>query len=157
MQRLGGRLREVFTYEGRTARAKFLSQPRMGWYIYSRKIMKVTFSYQLLVVLLTQSLAILSDSSFTEVHLIRWRYKLVVKKFYLCTWLLYRNVPETSDEQKLNFLNWNLEIWVFVSRVMVNIVVIDRTKKHSNSCVGNNDSQRINLFLSIFTAMYFTV
>ena len=157
MQRLGGRLREVFAYEGRTARAKFLSQPRMGWYIYSRKIMKVTFSYQLLVVLLTQSLAILSDSSFTEVHLIRWRYKLVVKKFYLCTWLLYRNVPETSDEQKLNFLNWNLEIWVFVSRVMVNIVVIDRTEKHRNSCVGNNDSQRINLFLSIFTAMYFTV
>ena len=73
--------------------------------------MKVTFSYQLLVVLLTQSLAILHGSSFTEVHLIRWLYKLVVKKFYLCTgtWLLYRNVPETSDEQKLNFLNWNLQ------------------------------------------------
>ena len=33
-----------------------------------------------------------------------------------------RNVPETSDEQKLNFLNWNLEIWVFFSRVMVKIV-----------------------------------
>ena len=33
--------------------------------------MKVTFSYQLLVVVLTQSLAILCDSSFTEVHLIR--------------------------------------------------------------------------------------
>ena len=41
---------------------------------------------------------------------------------------------------------------------MVNIVVIDRTKKkHSNSRVGNNDSQRINSFLSIFAAMYFTV
>ena len=39
----------------------------------------------------------------------------------------YRNVPKTSEEQKLNFLNWNLEIWVFFSRVMVNIVVIDRT------------------------------
>ena len=43
---------------------------------------------------------------------------------------------------------------------MVNIVVIDRTKKkhmYSNSRVGNNDSQRINSFLSIFAAMYFTV
>ena len=90
----------VVAYEGRTARAKFSSQPRMGWYVYSKKIIKVTFSYQLLVVVLTQSLAILCDSSFTEVHLIRWRYKLVVKKFYLCTWLLYRNVPKTSDEQK---------------------------------------------------------
>ena len=73
MQRLGGRLRlrEVSAYEGRTARAKFLSQPRMRWHIYSKKIMKVTFPYQLLVVLLTQALAILCDSSFTEVHLIR--------------------------------------------------------------------------------------
>ena len=134
MQRLGVRLRGVFAYEGRTARAKCLGQPRMGWYIYSKKIMKVPFPYQLLVVLLTQS----------------WRYKFVVKKFYLYTWLLCRNVPETSDEQILNFLNWNLEIWVFFSRVMVNIVVIDRIKKHSNSCVGNNDSQRINSLLSIF-------
>ena len=160
MPRVSGGLQEVFACGGRTAiaRAKFLSQPRMGWYIYSKKIMKVTFSYQLLVVLLPQSSAILCDSSFTKVHLIRWHYKLVVKIFYLCTWLLYRNVPETFDEQKLNFLNWNLEIWVFLSRLMVNIVVIDRTKKkHSNSCVGNNDSQRINSFLSIFTAMYFTV
>ena len=41
--------------------------------------------------------------------------------------ILYRNVPKTSEEQKVNFLNWNLEIWVFFSRVMVNIVVIDRT------------------------------
>ena len=71
MQSLGGRLREVFAYEGRTAREKFLSQPRMGWYIYSKKITEVTVSYQLLVVLLTQSLAIPCDSSFTEVHLIR--------------------------------------------------------------------------------------
>ena len=37
MQRLGGRLQEVFAYEGRTARAKFLSQPGMGWYISSKK------------------------------------------------------------------------------------------------------------------------
>ena len=87
MQRLGGRLREVFAYEGRTARTKFLSQPRMGWYIYSKKIMKVTSPYQLLVVLFRQSLAILCNSSFTEVHLIRWRYKLVVKKFYLCRYV----------------------------------------------------------------------
>ena len=129
IQRYGGRLREVFAYEGRTARAKFLSQPRMGWYIYCKKITEVTVSYQLLVVLWTQSLAIPCDSSFTEVQLIRWRHKLVVKKFYSCTWLLYRNVPETSDEQKLSFLNWNLEIWVFFSRVMVNIVVIDQFKK----------------------------
>ena len=69
---------------------------------------------------------------------------------------LYRNVPKTSDEQKCYFLNWNLEIWVFFSRVMVNIVVIDRTKKHSNRCVENNESQRIYSFLSILT-MYFTV
>ena len=41
--------------------------------------------------------------------------------------ILNRNVPKTSEEQKVNFLNWNLEIWVFCSRVMVNIVVIDRT------------------------------
>jgi len=32
---------------------------------------------------------------------------------------------------------------------MVNIVVIDRTKKHSNRCVDNNDSQRINSFLYV--------
>ena len=70
--------------------------------------------------------------------------------------VLYRNVPKTSKEQKVNFLNWNLEIWVFFSRVMVNIVVIDRTNKHGNRCVDNNNSRRINLFLSIFT-MYFTV
>ena len=30
---LGGRLQEVFAYEGQTAWAKFLSQPRMGWHI----------------------------------------------------------------------------------------------------------------------------
>ena len=93
MQRLGGRLREVFAYEGRTSRAKFLSQPRMVWYIYAKKKLKVTFPSQLLVALLTQSLAILCDSSLTEVHLIRWRYKLVVKKFYLCTCLLVQKCP----------------------------------------------------------------
>ena len=43
----------VVAYESRTARAKFLSQPRMEWYIYS--IMKVYFP---LVVLLTKSLVI---------------------------------------------------------------------------------------------------
>ena len=37
MQRLGGRLREVVPYESRTARAKFLSRPRMEWKIYSKK------------------------------------------------------------------------------------------------------------------------
>ena len=41
--------------------------------------------------------------------------------------VLYRNVPKTSEEQQLNFLNCDLEIWVFFSRVVVNIVVIDRT------------------------------
>ena len=40
--------------------------------------------------------------------------------------VLDRNVSKTSKEQKVNFLNWNLEIWVSFSRVMVNIVVIDR-------------------------------
>ena len=44
----------VVAYESRTARAKFLSQPRMEWYIYS--IMKVYFP---LIVLLTRSLVIL--------------------------------------------------------------------------------------------------
>ena len=61
-----------------------------------------------------------------------------------------------SDEQKLNFLNCNLKIWVFFSSVMVDIVVIDQTNKQSNRCVDNYDNQRINCFLSIFT-MYFTV
>ena len=87
MQRFGGRLQEVFAYKGRTARAKFLGHSRMGWYIYSKKITKVTFPYQLLIVLLRQSLAILYNSLFKEVHLIRWRYKLVVKKFYLCRYV----------------------------------------------------------------------
>ena len=33
---------------------------------------------------------------------------------------IYRNVPKTSVQQKLNFSNWNQEIWGFFSRVMVN-------------------------------------
>ena len=37
MQRIGGRLQEVVTYESRTAREKFLSRPRMEWYTYSNK------------------------------------------------------------------------------------------------------------------------
>ena len=76
---------------------------------------------------------------------------LGLKNFTCACDFLYRNVPKPSDEQKLNFSNWNLEIWVFFSRVMVNIVVIARTNKHSNRCVDNNDSQRLNSFLSIFT------
>ena len=43
MQRLDSRLREVVAYESRTARAKFLSQQKMEWYIYSKKIMKAYF------------------------------------------------------------------------------------------------------------------
>ena len=44
MQRLSGsRLREVVAYKSRTARAKFLSQPRVEWYIYSKNVMKVYF------------------------------------------------------------------------------------------------------------------
>ena len=42
MQRLDSRLWEV-VYESRTARAKFLSQQKMEWYIYSKKIMKASF------------------------------------------------------------------------------------------------------------------
>ena len=34
---------------------------------------------------------------------------------------------------------------------MVNVVVIDRTNQLSNRCLDNNDSQRINSLLSIFT------
>ena len=38
MQRFGGRLLEEVAYESRTARAKlFFRQPRMEWYIYSKK------------------------------------------------------------------------------------------------------------------------
>ena len=38
MQRLGGPLLEVVAYESRTARAKLsFRQPRMEWYIYSKK------------------------------------------------------------------------------------------------------------------------
>ena len=70
--------------------------------------------------------------------------------------VLYRNVPKTSDEQKRYFLNWNLQICVFFSRVMVNIIVIDRTNKHSNRRAGNYESQRTNFFLYILL-MYFTV
>ena len=33
----------VVAYESRNARAKFLSQPRMEWYIYSKNVMKVYF------------------------------------------------------------------------------------------------------------------
>ena len=42
MERLGGRLWEVMSYGSRmTARAKFfISQPRMEWYIYSKKYWK---------------------------------------------------------------------------------------------------------------------
>ena len=67
MQRLRGR-----RYESRTAWEKFLSQSRMEWYIYSKKNNdKFTLPCELLVVLSTKSLAILCESSFTEVHLIR--------------------------------------------------------------------------------------
>ena len=34
---------------------------------------------------------------------------------------------------------------------MVNVVVIDRTNQLSNRCLDNNDIQRINFLLSIFT------
>ena len=43
IQRVGGRLQEVVPYDSGTARAKFLSRPRMEWNIYSKKIMKVYF------------------------------------------------------------------------------------------------------------------
>ena len=83
----------VVAHESRmTAGAKFLIQPsRIEWYIYSKKkIMKIYFPLQLLVVLLTKSLAILRDSSFTEVQLIRLRalqiccYKILVMYVTSC-------------------------------------------------------------------------
>ena len=59
----------------------------MEWYIYSKKNNdKFTLPCELLVVLSTKSLAILCESSFTEVHLISLnaRYKFVlVKKILL--------------------------------------------------------------------------
>ena len=70
MQTLGGRLRELVTYESQNAREKFFRQPRMECYIYSKKKKwKFDFPCQLLVILLTKSLDILCDSSFTEMHL----------------------------------------------------------------------------------------
>ena len=38
MQRLGGHLRGVVAYESQTARSKFLSSPRMEWYVYLLKV-----------------------------------------------------------------------------------------------------------------------
>ena len=38
MQRLGGHLWGVVAYQSRTARSKFLSQPRMEWYVYLLKV-----------------------------------------------------------------------------------------------------------------------
>ena len=67
---------------------------------------------------------------------------------------LYRNVPKTSEEQKLNILNRNLEIWVFFSRIMVSIVVIDRKNKLSKRCVDNNNSQRIIHFCRFYTVLH---
>ena len=37
MQRLDSRLREVVAYESQTARAKFLSQQKVEWYIIFKK------------------------------------------------------------------------------------------------------------------------
>ena len=76
---------------------------------------KFKFPCQLLVVLSNKSLAILHDSSFKEVR------------------------------KNLKRLKLNQETWVFFSRVMVNIVVIDQTQaniEHSNRCVDNYDSHR---------------
>ena len=67
---------------------------------------------------------------------------------------LYRNVLKTSEEQKLNILNRNLEIWVFFSRIMVSIVVIDRKNKLSKRCVDNNNSQRIIHFCPFYTVLH---
>ena len=115
----------MVAYESWTARlrAQFLSQQKMeyGTCIFIQKVMKALFF----------SLPI--NSSFID--------KII-------SYSIYVTAHKTSDEQKLNFLNWNQEIWVFFSRVMVNIVVIDWTNKHSNRSVNNNDSQRINFFLS---------
>ena len=38
MQRLGGHLQGMVAYESRTARSKFLSSPRMEWYVYLLKV-----------------------------------------------------------------------------------------------------------------------
>ena len=43
MQRLGGRLRGVVSYESATARAKFLIEAGMEWYIYYKR-----FQYKVL-------------------------------------------------------------------------------------------------------------
>ena len=73
MQRLGSCLWEVVAYESQTTRAEFLKF-NLAWngiLIYSKKYWKLTFPCQILVVLLTKWLAILCDSSFMEVELIR--------------------------------------------------------------------------------------
>ena len=101
----------VVAYESRTARAKFLSQTRIEWYTYSKKIMKVYFPLPI-------------TGSFIDKIVCYSMWEFI---YGSALTIRFRNVPKTSEEQKLNFLNWNLEIWVFFSRVMVNIVVIDRT------------------------------
>ena len=101
----------VVAYESRTARAKFLSQTRIEWYTYSKKIMKVYFPLPI-------------TGSFIDKIVCYSMWDFI---YGSALTMRFRNVPKTSEEQKLNFLNWNLEIWVFFSRIMINIVVIDRT------------------------------
>jgi len=124
MQRLGGCLREVVTYESRTARAKFLIQLSMEWYVYSKRIMKVYFPLPITGSFIDK---IIGYSTWQFMYG-TWVINLWLKNFIRVHDFLYRNVAKTFHEQRLNFLNWNLEIW----------------------CVDNNDSQRINSFLFNF-------
>ena len=83
MQRL------VVAYESRNARAKFLSQPRMAWYIYSKKVMKVYFPLPV-----TGSfIDIIISHSMWQFIYGNVRHKFGVKKFYLCMWLLVQKCP----------------------------------------------------------------
>ena len=63
IQRLDGHLWEVVAYESRTARAKFLSQQKKVVYLFKKNYESLLSPANLIVVLLTKSLAILCDSS----------------------------------------------------------------------------------------------
>ena len=70
MQRRGGRFRKVVAYDSWSARAKFLSPPRME-YCAIFILKNVFFPPTILLVFITKSLAIICDSSFKEMQLVR--------------------------------------------------------------------------------------
>ena len=79
----------------------------------------------LLLVLLTNSPAILCDSSITKVHLItidNTRYKLWSRNCTRPHDFLRRTVPKTSHEQELNFSNCNCKLQTAIRNTDHNIL-----------------------------------